>query len=101
MYCSINRFLRGYLTLSVGVAGSDWKARVGAVWVGWWDSSKPRLPDRRAFVTRVGRAGESKIFGRRRWTGISQVASNYTTGTLFRRSLGKVYVRLLMLILGL
>jgi hypothetical protein len=98
MYRLINEFVRGYLALSVGVAGSDRKARVGAVWVGRWDSSKPRLPDRRAFVTRVGRAGESKIFGRRRWTGVSRVASNYAAGTVFRRSLGKVYIRLLMLI---
>jgi nicotinamide mononucleotide (NMN) deamidase PncC len=51
----------GYLALSVGVAGGDQQARVGAVWVGWWESSKPSLPDRRAFVTRVGREGERKF----------------------------------------
>ena len=26
------------------------RLRVGAVWVGRWESSEPRLPDRRAFV---------------------------------------------------
>jgi hypothetical protein len=65
MYSPIINVFSGYLALSVGVAGSDRQARVGAVWVGWWESSKPRLPDRRAFVTRVGRAGERKIFVRR------------------------------------
>jgi hypothetical protein len=59
MFCK--EFFLGYLALSAGVAGSDRQARVGAVWVGRWDSSKPRLPDRRAFVTRVGRAGERKF----------------------------------------
>jgi hypothetical protein len=58
---SYSNFLLGYLALSVGVAGSDRQATVGAVWVGRWESSKPRLLDRRAFVTRVGREGE-RIF---------------------------------------
>ena len=58
---SCNKCVSGYLALRVGVAGSDRQARVGAVWVGRWESSKPRLSDRRAFVTRVGRAGEGKF----------------------------------------
>jgi len=37
------------------------RLRVGAVWMGWWESSKPSLPDRRAFITKAGRVGESKI----------------------------------------
>jgi hypothetical protein len=83
----------GYLALNVGVAGSVRQARVGAVWVGRWDSSEPRLPDRRAFAPRVGRVGESRKVVRRWWTGVSQVASRYATGTLFRRTLNKVYIR--------
>jgi hypothetical protein len=61
-----------------------------------------RGKDRRVLVgLRVfGVFVESRIFGRRRWTGVSRVASNYAAGTVFRRSLGKVYIRLLMLIYG-
>jgi hypothetical protein len=62
MYRPVNEFPLGYLALSVRVAGSDRQAegweRYG--WDGAWESSKPRLPDRRAFVTRVGRVGERK-----------------------------------------
>ena len=93
MYSAVINVLSGYLALSVGVAGSDRQARVGAVWVGWWESSKPSLPDKRAFVTRVGRVGKRKIFVRRWRTGVSRVASSCATGTLFRRSLNKVYIR--------
>jgi len=84
--------LSGYLALSVGVAGGDRQARVGAAWAGWWESSKRRLPDRRAFITRVGRVGESKDLARRWQTGVSRVASSCAAGTLFRSPLDKVYI---------
>jgi hypothetical protein len=47
-------FLPGYLALSVGVAERDRQAGVGAVWVGWWESSKTNQPGRRAFASSVG-----------------------------------------------
>jgi hypothetical protein len=57
--------LPGYLALalSVGVAERDWQAGVGAVWVGWWESSKPNQPDRKAFVSRVDERKKNSLGG--------------------------------------
>jgi hypothetical protein len=40
MYYAVKNVLSGYLALSLGVAGSDRQAGVGAGWVGWWESSE-------------------------------------------------------------
>jgi hypothetical protein len=52
------------------------------------------------FVNVGGWGGRKKIFVRRWRTGVSRVASSCAAGTLFRRPLDKVYIRLLMLLSG-